>query len=86
MIEAAPVAIVVGVPILMLAMFLPAFLELRKPRDSGPRLIVPELLAVFASPVSKPVALLNLEKKLDLDVSLKLLLRTILGGLPNLEE
>jgi len=85
-IEAVTVAIVCGVPVLMLAMFLPAVLELRKPRDSGPRLIVPELFVVFASPITEPVVLFNLEEKLDLDVSLKPLLRTILGHLSTLED
>jgi hypothetical protein len=39
----------------------------------------------FASSVAEPV-LYNLEEKLDLDVSLKPLLRTILGRLPTLED
>ncbi len=86
MIEAATVVIVCGVPILMLAMLFPAVLELRKPRDSGPRLIVPELVEVFMSPVVKPVALFNLEERLDLNVSHRSLLRTILGRLPILED
>ena len=85
MIETATIAIVCGVPILMLTMLFPAVLELRKPRDAGPRLIVPELIVAFASSVAEPV-LYNLEEKLDLDVSLKPLLRTILGRLPTLED
>jgi hypothetical protein len=86
MIEAATVVIVCGVPILMLAMLFPAVLELRKPKDSGPRLIVPEWVEVFAPRIVEPAALLNLEEKLDLDVTLKPLLRTILSCLPSLED
>jgi hypothetical protein len=86
LIEAATVAVVCGVPILMLAMLFPAVLELRKPRDSGPRLILPEFAGVFTSRFAEPIALLNLEEKLDLDVSLRPLLRTIIGRLPTLED
>ncbi len=86
MIESATIAIVCGVPILMLAMLFPAVLELRKPRDAGPRLILPEWVEVFSPRVDEPVVLYNLEEKLDLDVSFKPLLRTILGHLPILED
>ena len=71
-----------GVVIFILVMFLPAFLELRRPKDSGPRRIDENVL------LSKyPVELAPLERgeetKPDLAVLNKI--ANILSVLPNLE-
>jgi hypothetical protein len=52
MLPTLPVVILVfGTPLLLFFMLLPSFLELKKPKDAGPRLIMPD--------ASKVVALLN---------------------------
>ena len=73
-----------GTPILILIMFLPAILELRKPKDGGPRMImdgIPEapfqVMAVFP--------ILNIEEEQRFDSSLLGSLAKIIGFLPSLE-
>ncbi len=71
-------------PVLLLVMLLPAFLELKKPRDAGPRRIMPGFSQTFQSSPNK-VSLLDLEEPCELDSTLKQSVNSALGNLPSLE-
>ena len=73
-----------GTPILVLIMFLPAILELRKPKDGGPRMIMggfPE--APF--PVMTVFSIVNIEEEQRFESSLLRPLAKIIEVLPSLE-
>ena len=73
-----------GTPILLVIMFLPAILELKKPRDAGPRRIMSDFSQVL--PASAPkISLLDLEEHHDLDITLKPFVKVILGNLLSIE-
>jgi hypothetical protein len=74
-----------GTPIFLLVMLLPAALELRKPKDAGPRIIMPAYSKVLPAPIMKSRILLQLEEYHELDISLKPFLSVILGKLQNLD-
>jgi hypothetical protein len=76
--------IILGVPVLILVMFLPAFLELRRPRDRGPRMIMTDLQGISANPQSF-VTIVNVEEELFFDQSLLQRLTKIIEVLPCLE-
>ena len=76
--------LVLGTPILISIMFLPAILELRKPKDGGPRIIrdgIPE--ALFQ--VSEVFSIVNIEEEQEFDVSFLKPLSKVIGVLPSLE-
>ena len=76
--------LILGTPILILIMFLPAILELREPKDGGPRMImggIPE--AGF--PVMAVFPIVNIEEEQMFDYSLLRPLAKIIGVLPSLE-
>ena len=74
-----------GTPVLLLVMLMPAILELRKPKDEGPRLIMFEVSQVPPAHAVKANALLDLEGHHELDITLKPFVNVILGNLPVLE-
>jgi hypothetical protein len=65
MTETLILATVGGVAALVLAMFLPAILELRKPKDAGPRLITENF--AFPLPLTNTVPLNNQQVLSDLE-------------------
>jgi hypothetical protein len=76
--------LILGTPILISTMFLPAILELKKPKDEGPRMImggVPE--APF--PVAAVFPIVNIEEDQKFDSSLLKPLAKVIGVLPSLE-
>jgi len=76
--------LILGTPILILIMFLPAILELRKPKDGGPRMImggIPE--APFQMTAFLPIV--NIEEEQRFDSSLLRPLAKIIEVLPSLE-
>jgi hypothetical protein len=64
-------------------MLLPAILELKKPRDAGPRLIMEDAI-IAQRPQSIPLASIE-EEKLKMDMALAKKISEIIGFLPNLE-
>jgi hypothetical protein len=80
-----PAAVALLAPSLLLIMFLPAMLELSKPKDMGPRRIMPDF--GISNPVSsiKLDFLVDLEEHQELNVSVKPFLEVVLGALPTLE-
>jgi hypothetical protein len=71
-----------GVVIFILIMFLPAFLELRRPNDSGPRRI-----GENAAPDRHKMQLASLERteRYEVDQAVLKKVASILSVLPNLE-
>jgi len=71
--------LILGVFTFILIMLLPAFLELKKPRDAGPRIIMDNIVAI---PQLKTIVE---EEKFVLDHALYRKIAEILAVLPNLE-
>jgi hypothetical protein len=59
-----------GTPVLLFFVLMPALLELRKPKDAGPRLIMLDILQALPAHTVK-VNLLDLEEHNELDITLK---------------
>lgn len=73
------IMLILGVSTFILIMLLPAFLELKKPRDAGPRTIMDNIIAIPRLPVIME------KEKLVLDQVLYQKMTEILAVLPNLE-
>jgi hypothetical protein len=78
------VLLILGTPILILIMFLPAILELRKPKDGGPRMIMDNVLEVRMQ-LAGAVPLVSIEEEQRFDSSLIRPLAQIIDALPSLE-
>ena len=78
------IILIVATPILILIMFLPAFLELKKPKDGGPRMIMGSIPEVNTRTVHV-IHIANIEKEQKFDVSLIQTMAKIIEILPNLE-
>ena len=76
--------LIITTPILLLIMFLPALVELKKPKDEGPRMIMenPLELGVTSNHIF-PMA--NIEENRKFDRSLIQTLSKIIEVLPSLE-
>jgi hypothetical protein len=76
--------LIVATPALILILFLPAIIELKKPKDRGPRMIMAEVPEVTLSLVhSIPIA--NMEREQTFDSSLIQTMTKIMAVLPSLE-
>ena len=76
--------VVLGMPILLFIMFLPTVLELKKPRDAGPRLIMGDILGVATQVVQIPL-LINIEEDREYSAVLIPAIGSILNFLPKLD-
>jgi hypothetical protein len=77
------VIISLGVSIFIIIMLLPAFLELKKPKDAGPRMI--KDYTFTANLVTKEILIVNLEEKQEFDQTLVKKIVDVINALPNLE-
>jgi hypothetical protein len=78
------VILIVATPIFILTMFLPAFIELKKPKDAGPRMInggIPEVNMSIVHFI--PIA--NMETEQKFDRPLIQTMAKIIAVLPSLE-
>jgi hypothetical protein len=82
--NSAILLVVVGAPTLILVIFLPAVLELRKPRDGGPRIIMNDLHGMVVRSFSA-ATLVNIEEEMRFERSLLVRLVQVIEGLPCLE-
>ena len=71
-------------PLLILIMFLPALIELRNPKDPGPRLIMNRLTDLFLQS-NLGVAIVNIEEEYAFEYALILRIKKIIEVLPSLE-
>jgi hypothetical protein len=76
--------IVFGTPTLIIVVFLPALLELRRPRDSGPRIIMEDVHAGLIGLLSV-ATIVNIEEEHRFDRSLLPRLLKAIEVLPSLE-
>jgi len=76
--------VILGTPLLFLIMFLPALLELRKPKDCGPRLIMDKVPEFHVQP-HVLVAIANIEGEVKFESSLIPRLLKVIEVLPSLE-
>jgi hypothetical protein len=76
--------LLVTAPILILIMFLPAFLELKKPKDDGPRMIMGSIPEVNMR-ITHLIPITNIEDEQKFDSSLIQTMAKILEVLPTLE-
>ncbi len=75
--------VVLGTPILLFVMFLPTVLELKRPKDAGPRLIMGDVGG--ANLVLSIPFIVNMEEKFECDAPFFPSLGSILGFLPELD-
>jgi hypothetical protein len=76
------IALAFGVVMFVLFMFLPALLELRRPRDAGPRKIMED---AFAGESQMEIASMEEAEELKADQAVVKKVSIILSVLPNLE-
>jgi hypothetical protein len=76
--------LIVAVPILLLIMLLPAVVELKKPRDAGPRLIVEDVFGVSVHAL-KVGSIMDIEADYEFGVKLPSTVAGVLGFLPVLD-
>ncbi len=75
---------IVATPLLVFIMFLPALVELKKPKDGGPRRIM-ECLPEVQAHVRFFICLANIEEEQNFNSSLVQTIAKITRVLPNLE-
>jgi hypothetical protein len=73
------IVLFLGVSTFILIMLLSAFLELKKPRDAGPRTIMNDIVTVSQLPTIME------DEKIVLDQALRQKIASIIAVLPNLE-
>ena len=76
--------LILAMPVLLLIMFLPAVIELRKPKDAGPRFILNEVFGVSAC-VLRVSPIVDIEAGWEVGVKPPSKMGSILGFLPVLE-
>jgi hypothetical protein len=73
------IVLFLGVSSFILIMLFPAFLELKKPKDAGPRTIMNHIVAIPQLPTIME------DEKIVLDQALRQKIANIIAVLPNLE-
>jgi hypothetical protein len=73
-----------GLPVLILFMLLPAILELKKPKDRGPRMIMDHISEVQIQ-IMRMTPVANIENEQKFDNAVIQPLAKIIAVLPNLE-
>ena len=79
------IMLILGVSIFILIMLLPAFFELKMPKDAGPRVIMDNILLVQHQ-TRKITLMVNLEDGQKFDQTLAKKIADIISVLPNLES
>ena len=83
-----PVSIIVlifGVSTFILIMLLPAFFELKRPKDAGPRRMMDNIVALHQFQLGQITSLINVEEEAGLDQAVIKKITDIISFLPNLE-
>jgi hypothetical protein len=79
------IALFLGILIPVFLLFLPALIELKKPRDSGPR-IIEENMPDFLFRPTWLTGIVAIEEEQKLDSMFVMSLTKIIGFLPNMED
>jgi hypothetical protein len=78
------IIMIITTPVLILIMFLPAFIELKKPKDGGPRMITAEIPKVNLR-IAHFIPIANIEDEQKFDNSLIQTMAKMIAVLPSLE-
>jgi len=76
--------LIVATPVLILILFLPAIIELKKPKDQGPRMIMAGIPEVSTSSI-RVIPIANMEYEQKFDSSLIQTMAKIIAVLSSLE-
>jgi len=76
--------LILGIPILILIMLLPPLLELKKPKDGGPRMIMDNISEVQIQ-IMRMIPIASIEDEQKFDSALIQLLVKIIEVLPSLD-
>ena len=76
--------LIMGIPVFILVMFLPAILELKKPKDEDPRRIMDDISEVQIQ-IMRMTHIVNIESEQRFDSGIIPPLAKIMDVLPNLE-
>jgi len=88
MIAEAPLVLVVlfsGSAILFLLMLIPSFLELKKPKDDGPRMIMDDIAELTAQSMRFEINFISSLEEKDSSAKLKPTIAGVLGVLQNID-
>jgi hypothetical protein len=82
----AIILLIVGTPMLILALLLPAIIELKKPKDKGPRVIMSEFPETQEQKLwFARLNIMGVEEEHNFDRSLIQSIAAVIEGLPSLE-
>ena len=86
--EISPIFVIIALetPMSILVMFLPTLIELKKPKDSGPRLISSGFSQVLPKSPLPVNSLQDIERKKNRDAKLSSLCQNTLGFITNLDD
>ena len=76
--------IILGAPSLILIMLLPALLELKKPKDAGPRRIMDDV-SEMQMLMERAITMVNIEEEQKIDVIFAKKIVAIIATLPSIE-
>lgn len=79
------IMLILGVFVFILIMLLPALLELKRPKDAGPRVIMDNIILVRTQ-TRKATLMANLEEEQKFDQTLTKKIADVISVLPNLES
>jgi len=80
------IMLLLGVSVFIFIMLLPALIELKRPKDAGPRIIMDDVITAsrFQARVAVPLSSIE-EEKFGLDKTIVKKIADIIAFLPNLE-
>ena len=79
------IVLIFGVSTFILIMLLPAFFELKRPKDAGPRRMMDNIVALHQFQLGQITSLINVEEESGLDRAVIKKITDIISFLPNLE-
>jgi len=79
------IVLIFGVSTFILIMLLPAFFELKRPKDAGPRRMMDNIVALHQLQLGQITSLINVEEESGLDQAVIKKITDIISFLPNLE-
>lgn len=74
-----------GVLIFIFIMLLPALLELKKPKDAGPRMMLNDVSVLQQLQIMQKISIANMEEDLGFDQMAVKKIANVIAMLPNLE-
>jgi hypothetical protein len=86
--EMSPILALIGLgtPISVLVMFVPTLIELKRPKDAGPRLIISDLVPIGPRNTSTTYILNDIERNPVTETRLSALFQNTFGYIYNLDD